>query len=61
VRRVPRSLNAEGMAAVGAAVPTGAVVAEASMEAVAEATSRAEVGTFLEAACAAADRRGAPP
>ena len=49
------------MAVVEAAVSTGAVVAEASMEAVAEATSRAVVGTFLEVACAAADRRGARP
>jgi len=49
------------MAVVEAVVSTGAVVAEASMEAVAEATSREVVGTFLEVACAAEDRRGAPP
>ena len=49
------------MVVVEGVVSTGAVVAEASMEAVAEAISRAVVGTFLEVACVAADPRGAPP
>ena len=58
--RIPHSLNAVGMAVVEAVVSTGAVVAEASMEAVAAAIFREVVGNFLGVACAAGDRLDVP-